>query len=315
LPERVYVAVEGPIGVGKTTLARMLQPEFGAELLLEVFEENPFLSDFYADRERFAFQTQIFFLLSRYRQQREARRTVQQHSLISDYTFAKDRLFAHLNLDGDELEMYERLHRALAERIVTPGLVLYLRASPQVLMERIATRDRPYERNMSARYIASLAGAYEEFFAGYHDSRLLTVDTDRLDVVRNPADLRSVCERIRAALAGAPGGAAPPRPPAVGRPKALPMQDVVSEAQDLGVTADLPLYQEFLALQRAVGELAGALLREEGSAPPARAKGSPHPSQLLRDALAACQASLDQMASSVGLLSGSGAAATRSGGR
>ena len=110
-----YLAIEGAIGLGKTTLARMLQPRFEAELLLEVFEENPFLSDFYADRGRYAFQTQIFFLLSRYRQQQSLR--LDGSAVLSDYTFAKDQLFAHLNLDGDELTMYEKVHHALAEKL------------------------------------------------------------------------------------------------------------------------------------------------------------------------------------------------------
>ena len=132
----MYIAIEGAIGVGKTTLARLLQPSFDAGLLLEVFEENPFLSDFYSDRERYAFQTQIFFLLSRYHQQR---RTVNDilsldERLISDYTFEKDALFAQINLKGDELEMYNRVHEALAEKITIPDLIVYLRADTETLM-------------------------------------------------------------------------------------------------------------------------------------------------------------------------------------
>jgi deoxyguanosine kinase len=128
----MYIAIEGVIGVGKTTLARLLQPSLKTELLLEVFEENPFLSNFYADRERYAFQTQMFFLLSRYRQQRSAVPQIlaDGQGLISDYTFEKDALFAQINLKGDELEMYFRLHEALAEKIPLPNLVVYLRAEP-----------------------------------------------------------------------------------------------------------------------------------------------------------------------------------------
>src|SRR5512137_23078 len=120
--ETMYIAIEGVIGVGKTTLARLLQPRFDSELLLEVFEENPFLSDFYADRERYAFQTQIFFLLSRYHQQRRAVNDILAagKSLISDYTFAKDSLFARINLVNDELDMYCKVHEALAEKITLP---------------------------------------------------------------------------------------------------------------------------------------------------------------------------------------------------
>src|SRR5512141_464827 len=162
----MYFSIEGVIGVGKTTLARLLQPAFQANILLEVFEENPFLSSFYGDRERYAFQTQIFFLLSRYHQQR---RTVHDmlatgRNLLADYTFAKDALFASINLKGDELDMYHRVHEALAEKITMPDLLVYLRADTDVLMQRIALRDRSYERNMERGYIHELNQAYEEFF-------------------------------------------------------------------------------------------------------------------------------------------------------
>src|SRR5512137_902209 len=153
----MYIAIEGVIGVGKTSLVRLLQPRFGAAGLLEVFEENPFLSSFYADRERYAFQTQMFFLLSRYHQQRRAvPEALAQGPLLADYTFAKDALFARINLKGDELELYDNLHNALAEKIPMPDLIVYLRASTTMLMQRIARRDRPYERQMEATYIDAL---------------------------------------------------------------------------------------------------------------------------------------------------------------
>ena len=199
----MYVAIEGVIGVGKTTLARLLRPVFETEILLEIFEENPFLSDFYADRERYAFQTQIFFLLSRYHQQR---RTVPDllaagKSLISDYTFAKDSLFARINLKGDELDMYYKVHEALGEKIPKPDLIVYLRASTPVLMRRIALRDRSYERNMEQDYIDRLNQAYEEFFSRPADgSPVLTVDTDPLNIVQNPAHLRVIENLIRQKL-------------------------------------------------------------------------------------------------------------------
>jgi deoxyguanosine kinase len=199
----MYIAIEGVIGVGKTTLARLLQPAFQAALLLEVFEENPFLSDFYADRERYAFQTQIFFLLSRYHQQRRAVGDLlaEKESLFSDYTFEKDALFARINLAGDELEMYYRVHDALAEKIIKPDLILYLRASTETLMERIAFRDRPYERNMEQDYIHQLNLAYEEFFGDYHQSAgILPIETDNLDYVRNSEALKFVENRIRQTL-------------------------------------------------------------------------------------------------------------------
>lgn len=199
----MYVAIEGVIGVGKTTLARLLRPVFETEILLEIFEENPFLSDFYADRERYAFQTQIFFLLSRYHQQR---RTVPDllaagKSLISDYTFAKDSLFARINLKGDELDMYYRVHEALGEKIPRPDLIVYLQASTPVLMRRIALRDRSYERNMEQDYIDSLNRAYEDFFSKPADgSPVLRVDTDPLNIVQNPAHLRVIENLIRQKL-------------------------------------------------------------------------------------------------------------------
>ena len=199
----MYIAIEGVIGVGKTTLARLLQPAFNAALLLEVFEENPFLSDFYADRERYAFQTQVFFLLSRYHQQRSAvgELLAKQGGLFSDYTFEKDALFARINLTGDELEMYYRVHDALAEKIIRPDLILYLRASTDTLMARIAFRDRPYERNMERDYINQLNLTYEAFFGNHNqDSAVLTIDTDDLDYVRSPDALKFVENRVRQTL-------------------------------------------------------------------------------------------------------------------
>ena len=199
----MYIAIEGVIGVGKTTLARLLQPAFDSELLLEVFEENPFLSDFYADRERYAFQTQIFFLLSRYQQQRRGVKAILEsgRTLLSDYTFAKDSLFALINLKGDELDMYMRVHEALAEKIILPDLLVYLCADTDVLMQRIAFRDRSYERNMERSYIEELNRAYEEFFSRpYDDTPVLTIDTNPLDFVHFPEHLRLIENRIREIL-------------------------------------------------------------------------------------------------------------------
>ena len=208
----MYVAIEGVIGVGKTTLARMLQPVFQSALVLEVFEENPFLSDFYSDRQRYAFQTQIFFLLSRYYQQRRSVPELLKRGepLITDYTFAKDALFARINLIGDELEMYYRVHDALAEKIPMPNLIVYLRAETAVLMQRIASRDRPYERNMDLEYIDQLNRAYDSFFIENQARNVtgtvavLTLDTNELDYVRRVEDLKWVENRIRQALKQVP---------------------------------------------------------------------------------------------------------------
>src|SRR5271157_5457552 len=199
----MYIAIEGVIGVGKTTLARLLEPIFDADLLLEVFEENPFLSDFYADRERYAFQTQIFFLLSRYHQQR---RTVPGllaagKSLISDYTFAKDALFARINLKGDELDMYYKVHEALGEKIPKPDLIVYLHADTDTLIQRIALRDRSYERNMERDYIDQLNQAYEDFFSKPYDSTpVLKIDSNPLNIVQNTEHLKWIENRIRETL-------------------------------------------------------------------------------------------------------------------
>ena len=199
----MYIAIEGAIGVGKTTLARLLSPRFEANMLLEVFEENPFLEDFYVDREAYAFQTQIFFLLSRYHQQREVSSLLEEDEhLISDYTFAKDALFAGLNLEGDELDTYHQVHEALAEKIPLPDLIVYLQAETDVLMQRIAHRDRPYERNMDRDYIDHLNLAYESFFAReYHDAvPILKIDTNHLNYVADQEDLDWVEKRIRQRL-------------------------------------------------------------------------------------------------------------------
>lgn len=203
----MYVAIEGVIGVGKTTLARLLQHAFDAEILLEVFEENPFLSDFYSDRDRYAFQTQIFFLLSRYHQQR---RTVHDlletgKNLFADYTFAKDALFARINLKGDELDMYYKVHEALAEKIQKPDLLVYLKASTDTLMQRIALRDRPYERQMERAYIAELNAAYEDFFSRPYDhTPVLKIDTNDLNIIQNAEHIKLIENRIRETLGLSP---------------------------------------------------------------------------------------------------------------
>ncbi len=197
-----YIAIEGVIGVGKTTLVRLAQREFNAQVLLEVFEENPFLARFYQDRKRYAFQTQIFFLLSRFHQQHEAvPAALAQGNLISDYTFDKNKIFARLTIDGDELAMYESVQDIMATKIPSPDLVVYLRAQTDTLMERIALRDRAYERAMERDYIAALAEAYENFYAHYAAAPVLTIDTDQLNVVHNSEDLYAVLEHIRAKLA------------------------------------------------------------------------------------------------------------------
>jgi len=263
------MAVEGVIGVGKTTLVRLLQPRFQAAQLLEAFDENPFLSDFYADRARYAFQTQIFFLLSRYRQQQASSKFLRKSALLSDYFFAKDKLFAHLNVIGDELAMYDRLYEALAEKVRQPDLVVYLRADTDTLMARIAMRDRPYERQMDRAYIEALRQRYEALFATYEATPLLIIETDKMDFVRDPKDLSDIENHIRATLSGIHQ----PRLPDIetmseARPawKLIPVREPESR-----IEANWQALGDFLALSEAVGHIGGALSQQ----PPIGPDGAP----------------------------------------
>lgn len=192
-----YLAIEGVIGVGKTSLARKLAERFNAKLVLEKHEENPFLEDFYRDPQRYAFQTQLFFLLSRFRQQEEIPQTDLFHDLvISDYIFAKDRIFATLNLDDRELWLYDRVASLLEKEVPTPDLVVYLQSSPERLMANIRKRNRPYERNISEEYIRSLCEAYNQYFFHYHQSPLLVVNTTEIDFVNREEDFEDLVREI-----------------------------------------------------------------------------------------------------------------------
>lgn len=190
--EGVFVAVEGPIGVGKTTLARLLAESLDAEAVLEVVEENPFLHHFYEDIKTYAFQTQLFFFLSRYRQH-DALRQRREHGegVVSDYVFAKDRLFARMNLDAQELDLYDRLFELIAPRTAQPDLVVYLTADLPTLRRRIARRGRPFERAIEPAYLERLCEEYDQFFAAYDETALLTVNTDTVDIFTE-ADLKEI---------------------------------------------------------------------------------------------------------------------------
>ncbi len=198
-----YIAVEGPIGVGKTSLVTRLARRLEAAPVFEVADENPFLARFYEDMSRWAFQAQLFFLLSRYRQQQGL---VQQNlfrtRVVSDYLFSKDRIFANLNLCDQELALYEQIYPLLHERIPRPDVVVYLQASTDILMERIALRGRPFEKGLSRKYLQALNEAYEYHFFHYRETPLLVIKTTRIDFVRNEADLDDLVMRIMEMRAG-----------------------------------------------------------------------------------------------------------------
>ncbi|MBK7368780.1 MAG: deoxynucleoside kinase [Candidatus Eisenbacteria bacterium] len=195
--ENRYLVIEGVIGAGKTSLCRMLSERLAAQLVLEEVEENPFLKDFYKDRARYAFQTQMHFLFSRYQQQRDLKQTnLFNDKLVADYLFQKDRIFASLNLVDRELAMYERLVGWLELDVVKPDVVVYLQAHTDTLMERIAKRNRPFERDMDKDYIARLNDAYNHYFFHYTDTPLLVVNTNGIDFVNDASDYEDLVRRI-----------------------------------------------------------------------------------------------------------------------
>jgi deoxyguanosine kinase len=192
-----YIAVEGPIGVGKTTLAQVLAERLGGRVVLEAVEENPFLPGFYADRRKHAFQAQLFFLLSRFQQQQELfQQDLFSQSTIADYLFAKDRIFAALTLAPEELALYERVYELLGPRIVRPDLVVYLQARTEVLLSRIKKRGRDFERGFDAAYLEALAKAYNDFFFHYDDGPLLVVNASDVDLGA-PEDQEALVQVIR----------------------------------------------------------------------------------------------------------------------
>jgi deoxyguanosine kinase len=198
-----YINVEGPLGAGKTSLARILADRLGARLILEETEQNPFLQDFYRDRRRFAFQTQLFFLLSRHRQQQELFATDLFHrKVVSDYFFDKDRIFASVTLDERELHLYERVLTALERDVPRPDLVLFLQTSSEVLLKRIRERNRAYEKHIDLNYIRELNEAYNYYFFHYTKTPLLVVNTDRIDFVNDQNDLQDLLNLLSTPLSG-----------------------------------------------------------------------------------------------------------------
>jgi deoxyadenosine/deoxycytidine kinase len=198
-----YVAIEGAIGVGKTSIAKLLSDRLGAKLVLEKFEENPFLFKFYDDPGRFAFQTQLFFLLQRYQQQQELRQVDMFHNLlISDYMFIKDRLFASLNLDEKEMNLYDIIANMLERNVINPDLIIYLQADTSTLMKNIAKRGREFEANISYDYINALNEIYTEYFFRYNETPLVIINTNHIDFVNNSADLDLVIDYIKQPVTG-----------------------------------------------------------------------------------------------------------------
>jgi deoxyguanosine kinase len=257
-----FIAIEGVIGVGKTTLARLLQPHFKSNILLEVFEENPFLAGFYKDRALYAFQTQIFFLLSRYHQQHQAvPHALQKGNLISDYTFAKDELFAWLNLKDDELAMYGRVHAALSDKIPKPNLIVYLYAEHEVVMRRIALRDRPYERDMDPNYILDLARAYEAWLTNGLETPIHKIDVTNLDFLSNPDDLAHVAGEIDKALAanGAPPAAVDPQMRLLQNGR-LPDFQQFHQQLDQHKGFDQDIFYNYMLLTEEIGEVASEMV-------------------------------------------------------
>ena len=193
-----HIAIEGTIGVGKSSLAKILGIRLEAKLILEEFQENPFLVDFYNNPERFAFQTQLFFLLSRYRQQHELHQTnLFTRTLITDYMFTKDRLFAALNLNDKEMSLYNSVARILEKNITIPDMVIFLQADTDRLMENIINRGREYEKNIDWKYIDALNQIYNEYFFRYDSSPLLIINTNNIDFVNNQDDLEEIIQFIR----------------------------------------------------------------------------------------------------------------------
>jgi deoxyadenosine/deoxycytidine kinase len=193
-----YIVIEGPIGVGKTSLAGLLAKEFNARCILEKAEDNPFLPIFYEDRKKYAFQTQIFFLLNRFQQQKElAQLDLFNQVTLCDYLFDKDRIFASINLNDPELALYEQVFHLLNGQISSPDLVIFLQAKPDVLLHRIKSRNIPYEKEMDREYLKTLIEAYNHYFFHYDQTPLLVMDTSEIDFVNRKEDLSQLLREIK----------------------------------------------------------------------------------------------------------------------
>jgi deoxyadenosine/deoxycytidine kinase len=198
-----YIAIEGPIGVGKSSLAKILAQKYASRLVKEDVAGNPFLERFYENPRKFAFQTQLFFLLSRYRQQRElAQGDLFEAGLVCDYILAKDKIFALINLEDDEISLYESIYKLLVSTLPKPDLVIYLQARPEVLLSRVRKRGIVYERNISLDYLRTLSDAYNEYFFHYNETPLLVVNTSEIDFVESPRDLEHLVREVKSVKRG-----------------------------------------------------------------------------------------------------------------
>ncbi|GAB4240575.1 MAG: deoxynucleoside kinase [Deltaproteobacteria bacterium] len=198
-----YIAIEGPIGVGKSSLAKILAQKFASRLVKEEVAGNPFLERFYENPRKYAFQTQLFFLLSRYRQQRElAQGDLFDAGVVCDYILAKDKIFALINLEDDEISLYESIYKLLVSTLPRPDLVIYLQARPEVLLSRVRKRGIAYERNISLDYLRTLSDAYNEYFFHYNETPLLVVNTSEIDFVESPRDLEHLVREVKSVKRG-----------------------------------------------------------------------------------------------------------------
>lgn len=198
-----YIVVEGPIGVGKTSLAKILAAEFHARTVFERVEDNPFLPKFYEDRETHAFQNQTFFLLNRYQQQIElSQQELFNQNVVADYLFAKDKIFATLTLSSAELNLYQQIYSLLDTRVPRPDLVVYLQARPEILYKRVKKRDKSYERGVTFEYLKEVSQAYNQYFFHYDESPLLVVNTSEIDFVTSSKDLADLIKEINSMGSG-----------------------------------------------------------------------------------------------------------------
>ena len=198
-----YIVVEGPIGVGKTTLVKKLAQTFGTGLMLEKVDENPFIAQFYQNPARYALSTQLSFLLQRAEQVQNFRQIdLFQNAHIADFLIDKDPLFAELTLNADELKLYQQIYQHLTIDAPRPDLVIYLQAPVDVLQSRIAIRDRSYEKSISQDYLSQLSEAYTQFFHEYDENTLLTVNTQSIDLINNESDYNALLDEINQVQSG-----------------------------------------------------------------------------------------------------------------